>query len=71
MTELDLTGRSLFLIPELEYTFPATSPPAGDDLVNIYQVTPVNQSSSFMFALPREYPYLKFKVYISGSNSNF
>jgi hypothetical protein len=56
---------------KVNYTFPASSPPAGNGLVDVYQITPVNPSSSFIFALPKEYkynvktyPYLKFKVYM-------
>jgi hypothetical protein len=56
---------------QVNHTFPAPNPPAGDGLVDVYQITPVKPSSSFMFALPpeykynvKEYPYLKFKVYM-------
>jgi hypothetical protein len=60
----------------VEYTFPAPSYPAGNGLVDVYRITPVNPSSSFMFALPteyrynvKEYPYLKFKVYMPPEES--
>jgi hypothetical protein len=56
---------------KVEHTFPAPDYPAGDGLVDVYKITPVNPSSSFIFALPKEYkynvkeyPYLKFKVYM-------
>jgi hypothetical protein len=56
---------------EVTYTYPAPNPPAGNGLVNIYRITPVKPSSSFIFAVPpgymynlKEYPYLKFKVYM-------
>jgi hypothetical protein len=61
---------------KVEYIFPAPNPPAGEGLRDIYQITPVNPSASIMFALPkeykynvREYPYLKFKVYMPPEES--
>ncbi len=53
-----------------EVIFPATDAPEGTGLENVYKVIPRATSSSFVFALPREYQfniaeyrYLKFKVY--------
>lgn len=54
----------------LDVVYPATDAPEGDGLENIYKVTSLATSSSFVFALPKEYQfnteeyrYLKFMVY--------
>lgn len=59
----------------LDVTYPATDAPEGEGLENIYKVTCRATSSSFVFALPKEYQfnieeykYLKFKVYAPGKD---
>ena len=56
---------------EVSYDLSPSSYPAGSGLENVFMVTPVRSSSSFVFALPsaykynvKEYPYLKFKVFM-------
>lgn len=59
----------------LDVTYPATDAPDGNGLENVYKVTCRATSSSFVFALPKEYQfnideykYLKFKVYAPGKD---
>ena len=59
---------------EMSYDLDPASYPAGNGLVNVFRVSPVRASASFVFALPvdykynaKEYPYLKFKVHMPPS----
>lgn len=65
---------------EMSYELNPASYPAGSGLENVFMVSPVRPSASFVFACPsaykynaKEYPYLKFKVYMppQASINNF
>jgi hypothetical protein len=59
----------------VDVTYPATDAPEGENLENIYKVVCRATSSSFVFALPKEYQlnieeykYLKFSIYAPDEN---
>ncbi len=69
---------------KVDVTHPATDAPAGSGIENAYKLILRGKSSSFVFALPKEYQfniteykYLKFKVYapakssFNGDNASF
>ena len=59
----------------LDLQIPATSPPAGTGLENVFRVTMRGKNGTFTFTIPKEYRfnipeyrYLKFKVYMPAKS---